>query len=317
MQVFTGRVFVVLIAVVAYLIAMRMPQSIFDVATQYAFAGYSALSPLLVAALFWRRSTKWGALASTVWTAVAIVGVAWIQQTIPPPPPGVMVPVWSAFGVDVVTRAAQGAMVCGMLPVVPMTLDLRPADDRRLAVDAWRTARRSNPGAISGVNYWALGFCLQVIRLTLPEGRAPKPEGQPESVDPEVRDVRSLEPYLCPPTPTTPPSASDARPVADLCDGRDRVRVRHLQDPDAAAHRAAGAPRADRRGAGSPEFQIWVGRLFYIPAFAGGIFGLLGGYLTDLFGRRRVLTFSILIYAIAAFLSGFSTSVGSCSSCAA
>jgi MFS family permease len=61
---------------------------------------------------------------------------------------------------------------------------------------------------------------------------------------------------------------------------------------------------------GSPEFQMWVGRLFYIPAFAGGIFGLLGGYLTDLFGRRRILTFSILLYAFAAFLSGFSTSIG-------
>ncbi|HXG53888.1 MAG TPA: MFS transporter [Vicinamibacterales bacterium] len=60
---------------------------------------------------------------------------------------------------------------------------------------------------------------------------------------------------------------------------------------------------------GSPEFQMWVGRLFYIPAFAGGIFGLLGGYLTDRLGRRRVLTYSILIYAIAAFLSGFSTSI--------
>ena len=60
---------------------------------------------------------------------------------------------------------------------------------------------------------------------------------------------------------------------------------------------------------GSPEFQLWVGRLFYIPAIAGGIFGLLGGYLTDLFGRRRVLTYSILIYAVSAFLSGFSTSV--------
>src|SRR5215510_7208620 len=60
---------------------------------------------------------------------------------------------------------------------------------------------------------------------------------------------------------------------------------------------------------GSPEFQMWVGRLFYIPAFAAGIFGLLGGYLTDLFGRRRVLTYSILIYAVAAFLSGFATSI--------
>jgi MFS family permease len=60
---------------------------------------------------------------------------------------------------------------------------------------------------------------------------------------------------------------------------------------------------------GSPEFQMWVGRLFYIPAFAGGIFGLIGGSLTDRLGRRRVLTYSILIYAIAAFLSGFSTSI--------
>jgi MFS family permease len=60
---------------------------------------------------------------------------------------------------------------------------------------------------------------------------------------------------------------------------------------------------------GSPEFQMWVGRLFYIPAFAGGIVGVLGGYLTDIFGRRRVLTYSILLYAVSAFLSGFSTSV--------
>jgi MFS family permease len=60
---------------------------------------------------------------------------------------------------------------------------------------------------------------------------------------------------------------------------------------------------------GSPEYQMWVGRLFYIPAFAGGIFGLLGGYLTDRLGRRRVLTYSILVYAVGAFVSGFSTSI--------
>jgi MFS transporter len=54
----------------------------------------------------------------------------------------------------------------------------------------------------------------------------------------------------------------------------------------------------------------WVGILFNVPAVAGGIFGLLGGYLTDLFGRRRVLVWSILLYAVSAFMSGFSTSVG-------
>lgn len=60
---------------------------------------------------------------------------------------------------------------------------------------------------------------------------------------------------------------------------------------------------------GSPEFAMWVGRLFYIPALAGGIFGLLGGWLTDRFGRRRVLTYSILLYAFGAFAAGFSTTV--------
>src|SRR5215471_4720491 len=51
---------------------------------------------------------------------------------------------------------------------------------------------------------------------------------------------------------------------------------------------------------GSPVFQMWVGRLFYIPAFAGGVFGLLGGYLTDRLGRRRILTVSILLYSLGA-----------------
>ena len=60
---------------------------------------------------------------------------------------------------------------------------------------------------------------------------------------------------------------------------------------------------------GTPEFGTWAGRLFYVPAFAGGIFGLLGGYLTDRLGRRRVLTWSILLYAFSAFGAGFSTSI--------
>ena len=59
----------------------------------------------------------------------------------------------------------------------------------------------------------------------------------------------------------------------------------------------------------SPDFLRWVGILFYVPALCGGLFGLLGGYLTDRLGRRRVLTWSILIYAIAAFFAGFSTNL--------
>src|SRR3954463_6527693 len=58
-----------------------------------------------------------------------------------------------------------------------------------------------------------------------------------------------------------------------------------------------------------PAINQWVGYLFYWPAVAGGIFGLLGGYLTDRLGRRRVLTWSILLYALSAFAAGYSTTV--------
>ena len=122
MQVRMGRTFVVVLAATAYVIALRTRQSIFDVATQYAFAGYAALSPLLAAALFWRKSTKWGALASTVWTALAVLGVAIVQTSVPAPPPGTAVPILTIGGTDVVTRAAAGMMVLGFLPVVPMTI---------------------------------------------------------------------------------------------------------------------------------------------------------------------------------------------------
>jgi SSS family solute:Na+ symporter len=94
-QVNTGRLFVVLLTVAAYLIALGSPQSIFDLAVQFAFSGYSALSVLLFAALFWTRSTKWGALAVALWTAGAVIYTARV--------PGALT--WF-----------------GLMPVVPMTI---------------------------------------------------------------------------------------------------------------------------------------------------------------------------------------------------
>ncbi|HXT68969.1 MAG TPA: MFS transporter [Vicinamibacterales bacterium] len=60
---------------------------------------------------------------------------------------------------------------------------------------------------------------------------------------------------------------------------------------------------------GTDAYNYWIGVLLWVPAIAGGIFGLLGGYLTDRLGRRRVLTWSILIYAVSAFAAGYSTNI--------
>ena len=60
---------------------------------------------------------------------------------------------------------------------------------------------------------------------------------------------------------------------------------------------------------GTPGFTRWRDFMIFVPAVCGGIFGLLGGYLTDRLGRRRVLTWSILLYAFSALAAGFSTSL--------
>ena len=60
---------------------------------------------------------------------------------------------------------------------------------------------------------------------------------------------------------------------------------------------------------GGENYVQWARTLFFVPAITGGVFGLLGGYMTDRLGRRRVLTFSILLYAFAAFAAGYATSL--------
>jgi MFS family permease len=55
-------------------------------------------------------------------------------------------------------------------------------------------------------------------------------------------------------------------------------------------------------------FNHWVGIFFYVPAIAGGIFGLLGGYLIDLLGRRRILLWSIFLFGVCTFATAYVTS---------
>jgi MFS family permease len=55
---------------------------------------------------------------------------------------------------------------------------------------------------------------------------------------------------------------------------------------------------------GTPAYRDWAGFLFWIPPLVGGFCGLWGGYFADRFGRRRILTWSILLYAFAATASG-------------
>ncbi|MHC5028359.1 MAG: sodium:solute symporter family protein [Planctomycetota bacterium] len=93
-----GRGFVVFIVIVTYLLSLLEPPNIFDLAV-WCFTGFASLFPLVFAAIYWRRATKAGAIASVL----------------------VMVAVWFTFFYQDIIAPAEGAhgefLVLGMMPV--------------------------------------------------------------------------------------------------------------------------------------------------------------------------------------------------------
>ncbi len=114
LQVFSGRLFVVGIFAVTYLLSLVVDRSIFRLGV-WSFSGFAALTPLAVAALFWRRSTRAGAYASvatvaTLWTWY--VFRAWNE-------PGYTLGGSGLMPVAVMLAASAAAMVAGSLLSAP------------------------------------------------------------------------------------------------------------------------------------------------------------------------------------------------------
>lgn len=58
-----------------------------------------------------------------------------------------------------------------------------------------------------------------------------------------------------------------------------------------------------------PTVTMWMGRMLWMTALCGGVFGLLGGWLIDRFGRKRILALSIFVYALSPFAAAFASSL--------
>ncbi len=68
-RVWLARGFIVAIVAVTYLLSLAEPRHVFTLGI-WCFSGFASLFPLVFAALYWRRVTKAGAIASVVVTAV-------------------------------------------------------------------------------------------------------------------------------------------------------------------------------------------------------------------------------------------------------
>jgi SSS family solute:Na+ symporter len=121
-SVYFARGFILVVTLVAYVIALITPASIFELAVRFAFSGFAAMAPVMIAALFWKRSTKYGALASTLWVAAWLL-LTWYLQNISdgiaPAPGKPPVLIFPALG-HLFERTVVNVTVFGFLPVVPM-----------------------------------------------------------------------------------------------------------------------------------------------------------------------------------------------------
>jgi MFS family permease len=52
---------------------------------------------------------------------------------------------------------------------------------------------------------------------------------------------------------------------------------------------------------------LWAGRMLWMAALAGGVFGLLGGWLIDRLGRKSIMIASILAYSLSPVAAAYST----------
>ena len=113
-QVLAGRLFVIAMVTLTYLLSLVANTSIFGLAV-WSFTGFAALFPIVVAAVFWRRATKHGAIA-----AVLTVAALWIYFFLE----GWQVPGYTVGGsgvmpVAVIFLGSCAALVIGSLATRP------------------------------------------------------------------------------------------------------------------------------------------------------------------------------------------------------
>lgn len=121
-QVRLGRVFVVLVVAVAYGLSLFESRSVFDLGV-WCFSGFAGLTPIMFAALYWRRATAAGALAGLVVT-IGLWSVLYVRDALD--------------GVDgelLVLGVVPAAIltVANAVTLVVVSLVTRPPEPQRLA----------------------------------------------------------------------------------------------------------------------------------------------------------------------------------------
>jgi len=163
-----ARIFIVLVTAGAFLVALQLKdkQGIFEIAVRYAFSGFAAMAPVMVAALFWKRSTKWGALASTLFVGATLILFGVLQGS-PTPPPAAMKPAQVATAATS-TNNASAAVVGTNLPPPVASTPAVPTENLTATNKVAATTAPASPAGKPKNVIWQIGEgkdAIQVLTL--------------------------------------------------------------------------------------------------------------------------------------------------------
>jgi SSS family solute:Na+ symporter len=127
-RVITARVFVIVIVIVTYLFSLAEPRRVFQMGV-WCFSGFSALFPLVLAALYWRRLTLAGAYAAIL-AAIGSWGYLFWKSNFG------LIPNYSVdfkLGGEVYqTMPVATILLCSLVALIGVSLVTRPPDKKTL-----------------------------------------------------------------------------------------------------------------------------------------------------------------------------------------
>lgn len=122
-QVWWSRAFILVIMALSYFLAMYPPPNVFDLGV-WCFSGFAGLFPLVVAAIYWKRTTTAGAFASVL-AMLSVWGVLFWRGLVAPALAGTPVEEPLVLGVMPVVWVVLAAGVA----LVVVSLATRPPSD--------------------------------------------------------------------------------------------------------------------------------------------------------------------------------------------
>ncbi len=127
-RVLTARLFVIAIVIVTYLFSLAEPRRVFQMGI-WCFSGFSALFPLVVAALYWKRLTLAGAYASILAAMASWGYLFWKSDFGLIPNYSVDIPLG---GQVYQTMPVATILLCSLVSLVVVSLCTRPPAQKTL-----------------------------------------------------------------------------------------------------------------------------------------------------------------------------------------